>query len=320
MWGCDMRKLFKKKEKDDAGILVKRTGGEKILFGIVFVIFLIYTLLMLYPLVYMFVSSFKTRLEYNDIIMGGSPFALPKLWLGQVSSQGLFDNFILAFQMSAPNSIGDDIYMWQMLLNSLWYCGFIVGGQVLMSCFTGYVMAKYKFKAREFIFAIAIFTMTIPIVGGMASGLRLAHNLGLYNTPFLTLFSSLSGFGFNFMVMYGYFKNVSWSYAEAVFLDGGDDFTAFFKVMLPQAKMAIVTISIVTFISSWNLYEDPLVYLPDYPTLAAGLYLLKESAMDSGNMPYYFAGLMISVIPVVIVYASFSDIIMKNFSVGGLKG
>ena len=304
--------MAKMKNKDEASILTKRTGGEKVLFSVVFVIFCLYCLCMLYPLLYLFISSFKGLLEYNDIILGGNPFAFPQKWLA--------GNYLEAIKMSVQNSEGEEIYLYTMFFNSLWYCLFVVGGQVLMSCFTGYIMAKYQFKVKELIFALAIFSMTIPIVGSMASGLKLAHTLGLYNTPFLTLFSSLSGFGFNFMVMYGYFKNISWSYAEAVFLDGGDDLTAFFKVMLPQAKMAIVTISIVSFITAWNMYEDPLVYLPDYPTMAAGLYRLQKTVTRTGDMPKYFAGIMVSIIPVIAIYSGFSGVIMKNFSVGGLKG
>lgn len=304
--------MIKTKNKDEASILTKRTKGEKVLFSVVFVIFCLYCLCMLYPLLYLFISSFKGLLEYNDIILGGNPFALPQKWL--------VGNYLEAIKMSVQNSEGEEIYLYTMFFNSIWYCLFVVGGQVLMSCFTGYIMAKYQFKLKELIFALAIFSMTIPIVGSMASALKLAYALGLYNTPFLTLLSSLSGFGFNFMVMYGYFKNISWSYAEAMFLDGGDDFTAFFKVMLPQAKMAIVTISIVSFISAWNMYEDPLIYLPDYPTMAAGLYRLQKTVTRTGDMPKYFAGIMVSIIPVITIYTGFSGVIMKNFSVGGLKG
>ena len=161
--------------------------------------------------------------------------------------------------------------------------------------------------------------MTIPVVGNTGAMFKLVSDLNIYNTPFF-LITALSGWGFNFMVMYGFFQSVSWSYAEAVFLDGGGHFSAFFKVMLPQAKMSVVTLLIVSLIQTWNNYLTPLLYLPDFPTIASGLYQLKLTAVRASNMPYYYAGLMLSALPIVILYACFSDVIMKNFSVGGLKG
>lgn len=306
-------KFFRRKN-DDASILTKRTKGEKILYAIVFVIFLLYSLVLIYPLIYLFLNSFQTTLIYTDMRTEGigNPLALPEVWH--------FENYIEALTLSVKDSFNDDIYLPQMFFNSLWYCGIHVFGQVMMSCFTGYVMAKYKFKFKELLYTIVIFTMTIPVIGSTASLFKLVNLMEIYNTPLYVIAISLGGWGFNFMVMYGFFKNVSWSYAEAVFLDGGGHYTAFFKVMLPQAKMSILTLCIVAFITSWNDYMTPLMYMPDYPTVASGLYRIQLTAKRTGNMPYYFAGLIISIIPIVILYGCFSDVIMKNFSVGGLKG
>ncbi len=305
---------LKKESKDQASVLTKRTKGEKVLFGVVFLIFVVYSVTLIYPLLFLFINSFQDPLTYimARIQPGYNPFALPEKWL--------LENYAGIFKLSVVDSVGKDIYMYQMLFNSVWYCAFTVLGSVMMCCCTGYILSKYKFKASGVIYMLIVFSMTIPVVGTSGSSLKLAYTLGLYNTPWWVLLNSLIGWGFNFMVMYGFFKNISWSYAEAVFIDGGSDFTAFFKVMLPQAKMAIITLCVVTFITSWNNYEASLLYFPNYPTLASGLYRLKLTATRSGDFPSYYAGLMFSVIPLIIVYASCSDIIFKNFSIGGLKG
>lgn len=307
-------KFKKVKVKDEASILTKRTKGEKILYGIVFGVFTIYSIILLYPLLYLLINSFQDPYTYlmNRVDGGHSAFELPSEWK--------FGNYLDAFKLSFADSLGKPIYMSQMFFNSLWYCTFAVGGQVLMSCFTGYIMSKYEFKGRGVIYALAIFSMTIPVVGTTGALFKLANELNIYNSPLFLISVSLGGWGFNFMVMYGFFQNVSWSYAEAVFLDGGGHFSAFFKVMLPQAKMSIVTLVIVSFIQSWNNYLTPLLYLPDFPTIASGMYKLKLTATRDSNMPFYYAGLMVSAIPVVVLYGCFSDVIMKNFSVGGLKG
>ena len=309
-----MSKLFKKKKDDAANVLTRRTSGEKVLFGIVFVVFALYAVILLYPLIFLFINSFQDALTYVLVRTkpGYNPFALPKVWH--------FENYAEAFGMSIVDTRGNPINLFQMLLNSLWFCFCRVCFPVLTCCCTGYVLSKYKFRGKELIYTIIIFTMTVPIVGNTASSLRLAHAIGTYNNPILMLVTNFTGYGFNFMVMYAFFKNISWSYAEAVFLDGGNNFTAFFKVMIPQAKMAIVTLCVITFIGVWNDYESALLLYPDYLPLAAGLYRLQLTATRSGNIPYYYAGLMISTVPLIVVYAFCSDIIFKNFSVGGLKG
>ena len=64
----------------------------------------------------------------------------------------------------------------------------------------------------------------------------------------------------------------------------------------------------------------PMLYMPDFPTVASGLYSIQLTTRRTGRMPYYYAGLIMSIAPIIILFACFSDVIMKNFSVGGLKG
>lgn len=298
----------KRGKKEVASILTKRSKGEKVLYGIIFVIFALYALSLLYPLVYLLMNSLRGMLSYNR-----DPMAFP--------TELRFDNYITALTgMKMITSVGRDVYLPEMFFNSIWYCAVVILGSVLMSSFTGYALSKYDFKLKPVIYTLAIFSMTIPVVGTTGSMFKLVSDLNIYNTPMYAILYSLGGFGFNFLVMYGFFKNVSWSYAEATFIDGGGHFTVFFRIMMPQASMSILTLAIISFIGVWNDYMTVLLYLPDYPTLASGLYKIQKSFTRGGNYPAYYAGLVIATIPVLIIFASFSDTIMNNFSVGGLKG
>ena len=109
-------------------------------------------------------------------------------------------------------------------------------------------------------------------MGTAGATFKLVSDMGIYDTPLFVVVTSLSGFGVNFLMMYGFFNSISWSYAEAVFIDGGGHFTVFFKIMLPLAFMPMLTIAIISFIGCWN------------------------------------------------VFSCCSDTIMKNFTMGGLKG
>ena len=301
------------KREKETNILSKRSTSERVLFAFVFILFAIYALSLLYPLFYIFATSFKERSVYINDITEGQLFALPKF------AELDFKNYAEVLKLSIPAS-RRDISLFEMLLNSLWYTAGSSLGGVLASSFTAYALSKYKFIGRNSIYAVIIFTMTIPIIGSTGSTLQLLSTLQIYNTPFF-LMTALSGFGFNFMILYGFFKSLPWSYAEAVFIDGGGHFTAFFKIMLPQAKASIITLFIMAAIGAWNDYSTPLLYMPDFPTIASGLYELQTvGAVKKGDIPLYFAGLMMSSTPVVVLFACCSNTIMKNFTIGGLKG
>jgi len=169
-------------------------------------------------------------------------------------------------------------------------------------------------------FSIAIISMTIPIVGATASYMKIIAFLNLYNTPFYTIVTSLGGFGGSFLVYYGFYKSVSWSYAEATMIDGGGPYTIFFKIMLPQSVPIILTYFITGAIANWNEYQTMILYLPDYPTLASGLFEYQANSIRMADYPVYFAGLIISMVPTLLLFGIFSDKIMTSISIGGLKG
>lgn len=294
-------------------ILDKRSRGEKVLFGIVFVLFMVYCATLLFPFLYLLVNSFKGGLEYINDLNNGTSMALPDKWM--------FKNYISAFsEMAMVDSMGNEVHLYTMFFNSIWYSVVSVFCGVAASALTSYCLAKYRFRLRGFFYGIAIFSLTIPIVGSTGASFKLVTALGIYNTPLYPILANFSGFGFNFLVLYGFFSNLSWSYAEAVFIDGGGHGTVFFKIMLPQAWPAMLTLAIMAFITSWNDYMTVLLYIPDFPTLASGIYRIQLSLTRGGNYPIYFAGLLVSVVPVIILFSCFSNVIMKNFTVGGLKG
>lgn len=294
----------KKLRADKGGILSKKTTGEKVLYTVVFVIFLIQSLTLLTPVLWMITSSFKGALEY----MGGNAFDLPEEWR--------WENYLKAFEVL---NVGDTDFF-GMTFNSLWYTAIATALGVFMPALTGYVMAKYQFPGRNAIFSIAIVSMIIPIVGATASRMQIVAALGIYDSPLYAVVTFLGGFGGSFLVFYGFFKALSWSYAEAVMIDGGGHFTIFFKVMLPQAAPILLTYAITGAIANWNEYYTMILYMPSFPTLASGLFEYKDNAVRAANFPVYYAGLIISVIPTIILFSIFSNRIMTSISIGGLKG
>ena len=301
-------KIFKKKIRESS-ILYQRSKGEKVLFGIVFVLFFLYAASLIFPLLWLLINSLQDRTIYEVNLALGNAFEFP--------SALHWENYSYAFTQLSYN--GANIFT--MFFNSIWYTLAYTLGGVLMSAFTGYALAKYRFKLRGFMYGVIIFTMTIPTVGTTGALFNLVYNvLHIYDSPLYVILKHLCGTGLNFLVLYGFFRNVSWSYAEAAFMDGAGHARVFFSIMLPQALPAIVTLSIVSGIAAWNDYMDVLMYLPSFPTIASGMYGVSRTLPRQGYSTVYFAALVISMLPILIVFTCFSNVIMKNFAVGGLKG
>ena len=184
----------------------------------------------------------------------------------------------------------------------------------------GYIFSKYQFPGRSSLYAVIIFAITVPVIGASGAYYKLIDFFNLYDTgPLFVIITGLGGFESGMLIYYGIFKGISWSYAESVFIDGGGHTRAFFSVMLPQAMPAISAMMVTGVISAWNTYEQFMYYLPSTPPVALGLYYLSERARRVGA-PIYYAGLMMSCIPVLIIYALMADKMMKNLTIGGLKG
>ena len=297
--------------------LLRRTKSEKVVFSVTFIIFLIYSLLILTPIIYLlFIGTFVSDDEYYTFLYRR---ILPDVNIFTINVGQHFENYKYITQCSVKIHTGMAQFP-ELLFNSVWFCFFASFLPVFTSSLTGYVIAKYKFKGRNLIYSIVIFCMTIPIIGTTGAALKLVSTLGIKNTPWYVILTSLGGFGFNFMVLHAFFKNVSWNYVEAVLIDGGGHFTAFFKVMLPQASSAMTTLIILSLIGTYNDYTTPLLFLEDYPTIASGIYQLTEYATHDGHPAGLFAALLISILPIILLFSIFSDRIMKNFSIGGLKG
>lgn len=282
---------------------MKKTLGEKIIFAIISVIFLVYALVILYPFFFAIMSSLKEngRAYINDSVSLPWPM--------------YFGNYVKAFkELEVSNN-----NFFQMVFNTIWYAGGCTVLEILSSSAIAYCVCRYKFKLRNFFYGLSIFIMIIPIYGALPSSYRLFSILGLIDSRFYIV-SAINGFGFSFLILYAYYKGVSWNYAEAAFIDGASHYSVFFKIMQPMAMPSVTAIAIMSFVGLWNDYSAPLLFMPNLPTLASGLVLYEKETQYMANQPIYFAGAIISIIPVVTIFIVFQNTIMQNVYAGGLKG
>ena len=282
----------------------------KIIYICFFVFFTFFAVLYLYPLLWAILNSFKTMKEYST-----DSLSFPENWL--------FRHYLEVFTefQAVPLSGGEPFKYFDMLLNSLWILVVNVFVNVVSSALLAYALARFRFPGSKFLYAVVIFANTIPIIGAGPAQYKLAMSLNMINNPSAIWLMWAGGFDFAFIVLYGYFKGVSRSYSESAKIDGANNWTIFIKVILPQVTPCIVAIAITQATGVWNNYSISMLYLRDYPNLAYGMYLFKDSSfLVKDSMPIYFAAAVISCIPIIVVYTCSQNLILNNMTTGGLKG
>ncbi len=281
---------------------MKDSRGERTILWISFGIFALYAASLIFPFIWMLLNSFKTNPEFFANV-----WSFPEKWL--------FSNYSQAFQQKVKgfNLAG-------MFANSMFIVLVATVLSLSMSSMPAYVIAKYRFPLRKAIYMISIIVILVPSVGSLAATFRLLKSLGLYNRYIGIFLMYSGGFGFSFILLYGYFQNISWSYAEAAFIDGAGDFKTFALIMIPQAAPAIGALAVIQSIGFWNDYFTPYMFLPRYPTIAVGLNELVGKMTYASNWPVLFAVMILSIIPIIVVFIAFQKTIMENTVAGGLKG
>jgi len=293
------QKFEKDYSKPDKGNRLKK-HGRKILF-VFMVIFLIYSVTLVAPFVWLFINSTKDPIEFMI-----SPMAWPANFFGGLR------NYIDVWNMDEFPAI--------MFWNSLT----LVVGQTAVGLFvsacTAYAVSKYKFRGNTFIYFLAVIIMFIPTTGSLAVYYRFINQSGMYDRYWGMIVQAAGGFGFNFLIMYGFFKNISWSYAEAAFIDGAGNWRVFLTIMMPQAIPMFFALGIMGAIGVWNDFMGPLLFYPSHPVVAVQMFRLQSTFDNQLDTPALFAATLMILAPAVILFAVFQKAIIKNMSVGGLKG
>ena len=184
-----------------------------------------------------------------------------------------------------------------------------------------YIICKYNFRGRTLLYNLVIFRLIFPIAGTMPAAYRTYKMVGLLNSPTILLTATDALVGTSFLIMYSFYKGISWDYAEAAFIDGANHFDVYFKIMLRMALPAISVLCITGFIGRWNDYYSVSIFLPRLPTISYGLYIFEQNMKYAGgDMPASFSGVIIASIPCFALFVIFQNSIMQTIHMGGLKG
>lgn len=285
----------------------------------------LYSISLLAPLVWGLFQSLKSSIDFdlNKVSLIGKRNGLQ------------FKNYSIVLQyLKYPKPGGSHagkIGLISMFFNSILYAlgGAIV--QVTVQYIMAYVSARFRYKFGGFIVGLVIFCMALPIIGSQASSLTLAHHLNLLDSiPGMWLMKAYF-LGMYFLVFHAQLRAFPMDFSEAAAIDGAGNFTIMWRIIFPMVRNTYLTIILLLFVSYWNDYQTPLLYLPHKPTLALGLYYFTYSRnliegtlpLDKKNIlvgtPKQIAACYMVLIPILLVFMFLHKRLLGNISMGGLK-
>ncbi len=282
--------------------LKRKTIPEIIIYSVVSLFFALVAFSYLYILFWAVMSGAKT---HDEIVM--NPFSFPAKWM--------WSHFIEVTKILEVNGHG----FFEMLFNS---CYFSIVGCFIQQFTTvtfAYCCTKYKFPGSEWPYVIILVMLTLPIYGAGGAQYKLFRSLGLIDS-YWHVICSATGMTAQFLYYRAFFKNLSWTYAEAAQIDGAGHFQIYFKVMLPQARPIFGALFLTTWLASWNNYESALLYLPNLPTLPVGIYQFNIEMIYRARLDILFAACVLVSIPALALFIAFNKVITTNVSLGGIKG
>lgn len=283
--------------------------------GIAWAAVVIWCVIFLLLIFWAFINSLKSYINFYQ-----DPLFFPKTGKGYGWN---FSNYVKAFSALKVMRNSQYIEAPQMLLNSLIYAGGSGVLSVITACLASYVLAKYSYlKWVRSLWGIVLVTNYLPISSSLAANIKLLTDLGLYDSMIGIMLWQCGAFGYIFLIYYATWKSVSWSYAEAAFIDGAGHFRTMLLIMWPMTRTIFGVLFIQQFITLWNDYMTPIIYLPSYPNLSFGAYQFQFSNanVDVATPPIQIAGLLMLAIPIFVLFMVFRNKIMGSLTLGGLKG
>lgn len=277
---------------------------------VLLVILIIYSLSLIVPLIWTIYTSLKDPFDYT----------FDKIWPSKLEMM-TFENYFSAYEaFKWPIEGGEYVYFGEMMFNSVVYAVGSAFIQTAIICITAYATSRFNFKFDKVIYTTVIVTMILPIIGSLPSELRMAKLLRTYDSIWGMFLMKANFLGMYYLVFHAMFRGIPKDFDEAAWMDGAGNFTIFFKIIFPLVIGTFVTIVLINFISFWNDYMTPMIYMPSFPTISLGLFnIIDGSITGKTGAPVQFAAAMIVFIPNFTVFVIFRNKLIGNISMGGLK-
>ncbi len=254
---------------------------------------------LLLPFFWMIMSSLKTA---NEV------FSVPIQWIPEAF---VWQNYVDIWNQSG---------MLTWIRNTLVLAVVVTFLQVLTGSFAAYGFARIRFPGRDVLFLAYIGTIAVPWQSYMIPQFILLSNVKVSNTLWAIILIQAFG-AFGVFLMKQFYETIPEELSEAARLDGLSEYGIWRRIMLPLSVPALASLTLLTFVNTWNDYLGPLIYLrnPDLWTIQLGLKSFVSNLYDT-NYALLFAGLVISVVPIAIIFLLGQKYFVEGIATSGMKG
>ena len=265
---------------------------------IIYALLIALALSMIFPYLWMLANSFKSRTDF---------FTNPYSVIPMPPTLSTYYDALTIGRMG--------IY----LGNSLLYAAAVLIVQLFIDSLAAYSFARVDFPGRETLFLAVLATLMLPGSVTLIPTFLIAHGLGLTNTFTGVVLPGFAG-AFGIFLLRQFFLNIPRELEDAARIDGSGFFGTYWRIMLPLAKPAMVTLGVFIFLNEWSSFVWPLIILSDwkkYP-VTVGIALFRD--VNQINWPAVFAGSTIVSFPIIILFILAQEYIIGGISLSGLKG
>lgn len=269
-----------------------------------YALFAIVTVIFIGPFVMALLGSFKSTQE----VLAWPPTFLPQEWR-------------TANYAEVWNALADangNSYFPRWILNSLFLATTITVAHLFFCSIAGFAFARLNFPAKNLIFGAMLSTLMIPSMVLMIPQYQILDSMRLVNTYGAIIVPNLTSAAMIFLLTQ-FFRAVPKEVDEAAYIDGASIWTTFWRVILPLARPALITMTLLSFQGVWNSFLGPLVLLniPEMFPLTVGLGFLKGQYGTFYNV--VLAGSMFNTLPMVLLFVFFSRFYVQGVSYSGIK-
>ncbi|AZK45101.1 carbohydrate ABC transporter permease [Paenibacillus lentus] len=263
-----------------------------------YVVLIIVVLCMLVPYLWMLSSSLKLN---KDV------FTFPMQWIPELP------------RWSNYQEIWTRIPLGTFIYNTAKLSIIVTVLQILTSSFAAYAFSKLNFTGKKTLFLGYIATIAIPWQAYMVPQFIMMRSMGLNNTHLaIILLQAFSAFGV--FLMRQFYQSIPDELCEAARIDGLSEYGIWARIMLPLSKPALSTLTIFTFVSTWNDFLGPMIYLTktELKTIQIGLRMfISQYSAEYGLI---MAASVVSIIPVLVVFLALQKYFVQGVASSGIKG
>ena len=274
---------------------------------LLYVALLMFAVMFIYPFLIQIATSFKSDPDAVNHPLSLIPHPVDLHVWKQVTGQGS--------GASVP------IPTWAK--NSVMITLIVTAARVFFDSLAGYALSRLKFRGRKAVFAALLAIMSVPGVALLVPKFLMVNYLGIYDT-YTAMILPLIVDGAGIFIMKQFFDSVPISIEEAARMDGASIFRTFWSIVLPMARPALITLTILSFQGSWNEFSHFLVVTrgtPEHQTLVTGLAsLISGGEGASTQYPLKLGTALLTTIPVALLFFALQRYFIRGANEGGVKG